>query len=105
MAGAAEVVALDHRRLQPLFAAARGNRRAGLACTDDDGVEILDRHGSLSAGLVGLQPGAALYPPKSLNIFFSARLPWLMEKQHQIKRTLEQPESIELIRELLGRSA
>jgi hypothetical protein len=28
-----------------------------------------------------------------------------MEKQHQIKRTLEQPDSIESIRELLGRSA
>jgi len=46
----------------------------------------------------------AHYPPKSLVFFFSARLPWLMDKQHQIKRTLEQPDSIESIREFLGRS-
>ncbi len=43
-AGAAEVVALDHGRLQPFAAAACGDRRPGLTGADDDGVECFEAH-------------------------------------------------------------
>lgn len=46
-AGAAEMMALDHRGVQALLAAARGDGGARLTGTDDDGVESLDRHGGL----------------------------------------------------------
>ena len=43
-ARASEVVAFDHRRPQPLLAAACSDRRPGLACTNDDSVELFGRH-------------------------------------------------------------